>query len=157
MHINPCGVAPPTGYKRQTAPRAGRGSSYGRGAIAAASRGRGGRAGPGGRTKVNYAAVRSAETVWQEKDNVGVQDAVLLDDYLSEKVASPLHTMLAWGRALAETLLPTVVAQLSCVHSLIHGLPAQVFIENLEKRFKAKLIYTYIGGVCISVNPYKVL
>uniref|UniRef100_T1J6G9 Myosin motor domain-containing protein n=1 Tax=Strigamia maritima TaxID=126957 RepID=T1J6G9_STRMM len=29
------------------------------------------------------------------------------------------------------------------------------FIENLKKRFKENLIYTYIGPVLISVNPYK--
>lgn len=31
------------------------------------------------------------------------------------------------------------------------------FIENLRKRFKGDLIYTYIGPVLISVNPYKEL
>ncbi|XP_026327271.1 myosin-IB [Hyposmocoma kahamanoa] len=29
------------------------------------------------------------------------------------------------------------------------------FIDNLRKRFKENLIYTYIGNVLISVNPYK--
>lgn len=29
------------------------------------------------------------------------------------------------------------------------------FVENLRKRFKANLIYTYIGSVVVSVNPYK--
>jgi len=29
------------------------------------------------------------------------------------------------------------------------------FIENLRKRFKANHIYTYIGSVIVSVNPYK--
>ncbi|XP_070493184.1 unconventional myosin IC [Chironomus tepperi] len=31
------------------------------------------------------------------------------------------------------------------------------FIENLEKRFNENIIYTYIGQVLISVNPYKEL
>ncbi|KAG7168346.1 Unconventional myosin IC-like [Homarus americanus] len=31
----------------------------------------------------------------------------------------------------------------------------QVFIENLKKRYHENLIYTYIGQVVISVNPYK--
>ncbi|XP_044757784.1 unconventional myosin IC isoform X2 [Coccinella septempunctata] len=33
----------------------------------------------------------------------------------------------------------------------------KVFINNLKKRFKENLIYTYIGHVLISVNPYKEL
>lgn len=53
----------------------------------------------------------------QHRDRVGVQDAVLLEDYTS----------------------------------------IDVFIENLVKRFKEDLIYTYIGQVLISVNPYKEL
>eukprot|EP00121_Abeoforma_whisleri_P009045 Awhi_evm1s8310 len=30
-----------------------------------------------------------------------------------------------------------------------------VFIDNLEKRFKEDIIYSYIGNVAVSVNPYK--
>ena len=29
------------------------------------------------------------------------------------------------------------------------------FIENLRVRYENNLIYTYIRGVCISVNPYQ--
>ncbi|XP_030751648.1 unconventional myosin ID isoform X2 [Sitophilus oryzae] len=31
------------------------------------------------------------------------------------------------------------------------------FMENLQLRFKNGLIYTYIGEVCVSVNPYKTM
>ncbi|KAL3275737.1 hypothetical protein HHI36_020482 [Cryptolaemus montrouzieri] len=57
------------------------------------------------------------ETDLQHRDRVGVQDAVLLENYTDEKE----------------------------------------FINNLKKRFKENLIYTYIGHVLISVNPYKEL
>uniref|UniRef100_A0A023FBM3 Putative myosin class ii heavy chain n=1 Tax=Triatoma infestans TaxID=30076 RepID=A0A023FBM3_TRIIF len=52
-----------------------------------------------------------------ERDRVGVQDSVLLDDYTNEKT----------------------------------------FVENLKKRFKENIIYTYIGHVLVSVNPYRQL
>ncbi|XP_014240343.1 myosin-IB isoform X2 [Cimex lectularius] len=50
-----------------------------------------------------------------ERDRVGVQDSVLLEDFRSELA----------------------------------------FLENLRKRFKENIIYTYIGQVLVSVNPYK--
>jgi myosin-1 len=28
------------------------------------------------------------------------------------------------------------------------------FLDNLQQRFKSDLIYTYIGNVCVSMNPY---
>ncbi|XP_044253205.1 unconventional myosin ID-like [Tribolium madens] len=31
------------------------------------------------------------------------------------------------------------------------------FMKNLELRFKHGKIYTYIGEVCVSVNPYKTM
>lgn len=52
-----------------------------------------------------------------DRDRVGLQDQVLLEDYQSE----------------------------------------DAFIDNLKKRFQENLIYTYIGHVLISVNPYKEL
>ncbi|XP_034942192.1 unconventional myosin IC isoform X2 [Chelonus insularis] len=52
-----------------------------------------------------------------ERDRVGVQDFVLLEDFQSERA----------------------------------------FVDNLRKRFKENLIYTYIGQVLVSVNPYKSL
>ncbi|CAA9999891.1 unnamed protein product [Nesidiocoris tenuis] len=50
-----------------------------------------------------------------DRDRVGVQDSVLLDNYRSE----------------------------------------DAFLGNLKKRFKENIIYTYIGHVLVSVNPYK--
>lgn len=58
---------------------------------------------------------KTMERGLHERDRVGLQDFVLLEDFQSE--------------------------------------PA--FIDNLRKRFKEDLIYTYIGQVLISVNPYK--
>ncbi|CAD7080323.1 unnamed protein product [Hermetia illucens] len=52
-----------------------------------------------------------------ERDRVGLQDFLLLENYQSE----------------------------------------EAFIDNLRKRFQGDLIYTYIGQVLISVNPYKEL
>lgn len=57
------------------------------------------------------------ESHLEHRDRVGVQDAVLLEDYTSE----------------------------------------QAFVDNLQKRFNENLIYTYIGPVLVSVNPYKQL
>lgn len=50
-----------------------------------------------------------------DRDRVGVQDAVLLEDYTNQ----------------------------------------DVFVDNLQRRFREDVIYTYIGPVLISVNPYK--
>ncbi|KAK3921911.1 Unconventional myosin IC [Frankliniella fusca] len=50
-----------------------------------------------------------------ERDRVGVQDAVMLEDHMDERA----------------------------------------FVENLRKRFKENLVYTYIGQVLVSVNPFK--
>ncbi|XP_005176766.1 unconventional myosin IC isoform X1 [Musca domestica] len=52
-----------------------------------------------------------------DRDRVGVQDFVLLENYQSE----------------------------------------DAFIDNLRKRFQENIIYTYIGQVLISINPYKQL
>ncbi|KAK0170717.1 hypothetical protein PV328_008530 [Microctonus aethiopoides] len=52
-----------------------------------------------------------------QRDRVGVQDFVLIEDFQNE----------------------------------------QAFIDNLRKRFRENLIYTYIGPVLVSVNPYKFL
>lgn len=51
----------------------------------------------------------------KDRDKVGVQDAVLLEDFNS----------------------------------------SEVFVNNLQKRFNENLIYTNIGPVLVSVNPYK--
>jgi myosin-1 len=55
------------------------------------------------------------ESALHQRDKIGVQDSVLLENYESE----------------------------------------DAFMENLQKRFRANLIYTYIGTVVVSVNPYK--
>uniref|UniRef100_A0A1A9WLI6 Myosin motor domain-containing protein n=1 Tax=Glossina brevipalpis TaxID=37001 RepID=A0A1A9WLI6_9MUSC len=52
-----------------------------------------------------------------ERDRVGLQDFILLEDYQSDNA----------------------------------------FVDNLRKRFQENIIYTYIGQVLISVNPYKEL
>ncbi|XP_055328094.1 unconventional myosin IC-like [Paramacrobiotus metropolitanus] len=53
----------------------------------------------------------------QNRETVGVEDFVLLENYRSE----------------------------------------DAFVENLRKRFQEDLIYTYIGSVLVSINPYKEL
>ncbi|KAF4527003.1 hypothetical protein B566_EDAN001550 [Ephemera danica] len=40
---------------------------------------------------------------------------------------------------------------------LVNYSSEDAFVDNLQKRFKENLIYTYIGPVLISVNPYKEL
>ncbi|XP_043214754.1 unconventional myosin IC-like [Amphibalanus amphitrite] len=57
------------------------------------------------------------ERALHARDQIGVEDFVLLEDYRSQ----------------------------------------EAFVDNLRKRFNADLIYTYIGPVLVSVNPYKEL
>lgn len=40
---------------------------------------------------------------------------------------------------------------------LLEPLSEDIFISNLQQRFKRDHIYTYIGNILISVNPYKKL
>lgn len=40
---------------------------------------------------------------------------------------------------------------------LLEPLSEDTFITNLQQRFKRDHIYTYIGNVLISINPYKKL
>ncbi|XKL60916.1 hypothetical protein PGB90_007973 [Kerria lacca] len=40
---------------------------------------------------------------------------------------------------------------------LLDEITLDKFLENLSRRFRAGLIYTYIGEVCVSVNPYRTL
>uniref|UniRef100_A0A1B6DEF2 Myosin motor domain-containing protein n=1 Tax=Clastoptera arizonana TaxID=38151 RepID=A0A1B6DEF2_9HEMI len=40
---------------------------------------------------------------------------------------------------------------------LLNEISMENFMDNLKKRFHAGHIYTYIGEVCVSVNPYKTL
>ncbi|CAK9821958.1 Unconventional myosin IC [Anthophora retusa] len=67
--------------------------------------------------KTDHELHRNMERGLHERDRVGVQDFVLLEDFQSE----------------------------------------DAFINNLRKRFNQDLIYTYIGQVLVSVNPYKKL
>ncbi|XP_070536547.1 unconventional myosin-Ib-like [Ptychodera flava] len=53
------------------------------------------------------------------------------------------------------TILDDMVGVGDCV--LLDPLTEDAFVENLEKRFRAKDVYTYIGNVVVSVNPYKEL
>ncbi|XP_061162606.1 unconventional myosin-Ic-like [Saccostrea echinata] len=55
------------------------------------------------------------ENELHKRDHTGVQDFVLLEDFMNP----------------------------------------EAFVENLRKRFNANLIYTYIGPVLVSVNPYQ--
>ncbi|CAG9768110.1 unnamed protein product [Ceutorhynchus assimilis] len=57
------------------------------------------------------------ESHLEDRDRVGVADAVLLEDFTNENA----------------------------------------FVNNLQKRFDEDVIYTYIGPVLVSVNPYKEL
>lgn len=61
------------------------------------------------------APLERMESVLEGREKTGVPDAILLEDYLSEKA----------------------------------------FIDNLKKRYHENIIYTYIGQVVVSVNPYK--
>lgn len=67
--------------------------------------------------KSGHEVRKNMERGLHERDRVGVQDFVLLEDFESEVA----------------------------------------FIDNLQKRFNENLIYTYIGQVLVSVNPYKKL
>ncbi|BFZ22287.1 hypothetical protein BsWGS_25326 [Bradybaena similaris] len=40
---------------------------------------------------------------------------------------------------------------------LLDPVTEEAFLENLEKRFLHQQIYTYIGNVVVSVNPYEKL
>lgn len=60
---------------------------------------------------------RKMERSLHERDRVGVQDAVMLENHTDERA----------------------------------------FVENLRKRFHENLVYTYIGQVLVSVNPFKEL
>ena len=37
----------------------------------------------------------------------------------------------------------------------LHPLEEETLLNNLERRFKAELVYTYIGDIVVSVNPFK--
>ncbi|KAL2722195.1 unconventional myosin IC [Vespula maculifrons] len=67
--------------------------------------------------RTNVTLSKIMERGLHDRDRVGLQDFILLEDFQSESA----------------------------------------FIDNLRKRFKEDLIYTYIGQVLISVNPYKKL
>ncbi|XP_033098129.1 unconventional myosin-Ib-like isoform X2 [Anneissia japonica] len=59
------------------------------------------------------------------------------------------------GDGAMMSLLDNMVGVSDCV--LLEPLTEDGFVENLQKRFKANEIYTYIGKVVVSVNPYKPL
>ncbi|XP_022087036.1 unconventional myosin-Ib-like [Acanthaster planci] len=55
----------------------------------------------------------------------------------------------------SKTILDDMVGVGDCV--LLDPLTEDAFVENLKLRFDADDIYTYIGSVVVSVNPYKKL
>ncbi|XP_071942149.1 unconventional myosin-Ib-like isoform X2 [Antedon mediterranea] len=59
------------------------------------------------------------------------------------------------GDSQMMSLLDNMIGVSDCV--LLEPLTEDAFVENLQKRFKANEIYTYIGKVVVSVNPYKPL
>jgi len=73
------------------------------------------RKGPKSPVQRGGVSTRALGDTWTEKDNVGVQDFVMLEKYEDESAV----------------------------------------LNNLQIRYNKDLIYTYIGNVCISVNPYR--
>ncbi|KAL1425527.1 hypothetical protein MTO96_019130 [Rhipicephalus appendiculatus] len=40
---------------------------------------------------------------------------------------------------------------------LLENITTDAFLDNLKVRYNAGRVYTYIGEVCVSVNPYRTL
>ncbi|GAA6067512.1 myosin Ic, paralog b isoform X1 [Tachysurus ichikawai] len=85
--------------------------------------------------------------------------ATLLDTYVVENLESLMDVVGSDGvRSMMESALTARdrVGVQDFVLLENHTSEA-AFIDNLRKRFKENLIYTYIGSVLVSVNPYKEL
>lgn len=73
----------------------------------------------------------------------------------SHLFSDPTSEMLIQNGPSQTTILDTMVGVGDFV--LLDPLTEDAFIENLKKRFAADNVYTYIGKVVVSVNPYKKL
>ncbi|KAF0030264.1 hypothetical protein F2P81_016995 [Scophthalmus maximus] len=85
------------------------------------------------------------------------QASILEKGFLDKRVHDLQHVVASDGvRAMMESALTARDRVGVQDFVLLENYTSEAaFIENLRKRFKENLIYTYIGSVLVSVNPYK--